>query len=71
MTYLITIFGCYFQVDFDYRISRLPDQDIGPKACVTCQQGMITPPRHHMWDPYEFPGVHVCPTLNFVFHVGL
>ena len=45
-------------------------QDYGLTAGVTGQQGMLTPPRH-LIPPLVCPEVRDCPTLVFVFYLGL
>ena len=66
----IAIVKPFFTHWFDYGLFRLPDQDYGLTAGVTGQQGMLTPPRH-LIPPLVCPEVRDCPTLVFVFCLGL
>ena len=66
----IAIVKPFFTHWFDYGLFRLPDQDYGLTAGVTGQQGMLTPPRH-LIPPLVCPEVRDCPTLVFVFYLGL
>lgn len=55
---------------FGCGLSRVSGQDIGLTAGVAGQQGMLAPLRH-LTLSLTCLGVHVCPTLNIVFLVGI
>jgi hypothetical protein len=54
--YFITFVRPYWHTDFDSGLLHLPDFEIGLTASVTCQQGMLTHPRH-LIPPLVFSGV--------------
>jgi hypothetical protein len=48
----------FWHIDFDYRLLRLSDLEIGLKAGETGQHGMIIPPGH-LIPSLMFPGVRL------------
>lgn len=72
MTCIIPIVVPFFTADFDYRLLRFLDKDIGPTAGVIAGQGILTPPEH-LISALECTGVRVCPlaTLNLGIFIGV